>query len=162
MKPSRSVLEQLFENAPRFVSRLLIETADSYDDLIDHAEVMAAELPEAEQIELVDGHPRIGARPGSVSAASFREQGYDRDTGTAALHDRLELLNDEYERRFGFRFVVFVAGRSRMEICGLMEGRLQASREEELARGLSDVFAIARDRLTRLEPAAAAAHQETR
>src|SRR5688500_758005 len=107
MKPSRLVLEQLFENAPRFVSRLMTETADSYEKLIDCGQKVAAQLPKDEQIELLDGHPRVGARPASVSAASFREQGYDRDPGTAALQERLDLLNDEYERRFGFRFVVF-------------------------------------------------------
>ena len=36
-------------------------------------------MPEDEQIELVDAHPRLGAPPASVSAASFVEQGYDRD-----------------------------------------------------------------------------------
>lgn len=153
MQPSRSVLEQLFENAPHFVNRLWTEPADSYDDLIWRAQTIAEELPEHEQIALLNGHPRIGARPASVSAQSFREQGYDRDGGTAALQERLDELNDAYERRFGFRFVVFVAGRPRSEIAEIMESRLQASREEELARGLSDVFAIARDRWARLQPA---------
>ena len=37
-------------------------------------------MPEAEQIELIDAHPRLGAPPATVSAASYREQGYDRDT----------------------------------------------------------------------------------
>ena len=152
MQPSRAALEQLFENAPRFVERLSSESADSYEDLIDRAETIAADLSEQEQIELLDGHPRIGAMPGSVSAQSFREQGYDRDSATAALQQRLNGLNDAYERRFGFRFVIFVGGRPRSEIADVMETRLSAAREEELARGLSDVFAIARDRLTRLQP----------
>ena len=34
-------------------------------------------MPEPEQVELIDAHPRLGAPPGSVSALSFREQGYD-------------------------------------------------------------------------------------
>ena len=156
MQPSRAVLEQLFENAPRFVDRLLTEPSDSYEDLMSSAETIAQDLPEHEQIELLDGHPRIGAHPVLVSAQSFHEQGYDRDDGTAALQARLDELNDAYERRFGFRFVVFVAGRPRSEIADIMESRLRASREEELTRGLSDVFAIARERLTRLQPA----HQE--
>jgi 2-oxo-4-hydroxy-4-carboxy--5-ureidoimidazoline (OHCU) decarboxylase len=149
IQPSQSVLEQLFENAPRFVGKLLTEPAYSYEELINRAETIARELPEDEQIELLDGHPRIGAQPSSVSAQSFREQGYDHDGGTSALQERLHALNDAYERRFGFRFVIFVAGRPRSEIADIMESRLSASRDEELARGLSDVFAIARDRLMR-------------
>lgn len=158
MQPSRSILEQLFENAPRFVHRLTSETADSYDELVERAQEIARDLPDAEQVELLNGHPRIGARPSSVSAQSYVEQGFDRDIGTFALQERLDRLNEAYERRFGFRFVVFVRGRPRSEIADLMESRLQATREEELARGLSDVFAIARDRLTKLQPV----HREAR
>ena len=152
MQPSRSVLEQLFENAPRFVERLTAERVGSYEELIDRGEWLATELPEDERIELLDGHPRIGAKPSSVSATSFGEQGYDHDQGTAELQQRLDRLNAEYEKRFGFRFVVFVAGRPRSEIADVMEDRLQASRQAELRRGLSDVFAIARDRLGKLQP----------
>lgn len=152
MQPSRSVLEQLFENATQLVDRLSTQAADSYEELMDRAEEIADDLPEQDQLELLNGHPRIGARSSSVSAQSYREQGYETDVGTADLQERLDTLNDRYERRFGFRFVVFVAGRPRSEIADVMEARLQASREEELARGLSDVFAIARDRLAKLQP----------
>jgi 2-oxo-4-hydroxy-4-carboxy--5-ureidoimidazoline (OHCU) decarboxylase len=153
MQPSSSVLEQLFENAPHFVEQLAGQTADSYEELIDRAEWMAADLPEEERIELLNGHPRIGAVPSGVSATSFREQGYGHDPGTAQLQERLDRLNAQYEQRFGFRFVVFVAGRPRSEVADVMEDRLQSPREAELRRGLADVFSIARDRLSKLQPA---------
>lgn len=146
MRPSTDDLSTVFEGAPRFVQRLSDENADSWDELFDRAEVIAAQLPEQEQIELLDGHPRIGADAKSVSALSFREQRYDSDPGPAHLQGRLDRLNDEYERKFGFRFVVFVAGRQRSEIADVMAARMAAPREEELARGLSDVIAIARSR----------------
>ena len=82
------------------------------DELLERAEQIALEMPEDEQVELLDAHPRIGAAPASVSALSYREQGYDRDPGTAALQARLDRLNAATRRRFGFRFVVFVNGRS--------------------------------------------------
>jgi 2-oxo-4-hydroxy-4-carboxy-5-ureidoimidazoline decarboxylase len=109
-------------------------------------------MPEDEQIELIDGHPRIGADPATVSATSFREQGYDRSPASTdhELADRLAQLNDAYEDRFGFRFVVFVAGRPRSEIADFLESRLDADRDAELERALRDVLAIARDRLAKL------------
>ncbi len=103
-------------------------------------------MPEADQIELLNAHPRIGATPTSVSALSYREQGYDRDHDTAELQARLDRLNDQYETRFGFRFVIFVAGRPRSEIADIMQSRLDADRDEEKRRALTDVVAIARDR----------------
>lgn len=137
-----------FEGAPRFLARLA--TARPFGDeptFFARAAVIAAAMPEDEQVELIDAHPRLGAPPASVSAASFREQGYDADT-TAAVAD-LERLNRAYEERFGFRFCVFVAGRSRPELVPVLEAALHADRDAEIRRALGDVVAIARDRAHR-------------
>lgn len=146
MRPARETLEMLFENAPRFVERLAAGDYRDWEDVLARGEELARTLPEDERLELIDGHPRIGALPSSVSATSFREQGYDRDPGTAALQERLDALNSAYQERFGFRFVVFVNGRSRSTIADVIETKLEADRVVELERALSDVFAIARHR----------------
>jgi 2-oxo-4-hydroxy-4-carboxy--5-ureidoimidazoline (OHCU) decarboxylase len=78
----------------------------------------------------------------------------DRGLGEAAALERergriaakLEYLNDEYERRFGFRYCVFVAGRPRTELIPEMAAALGADRETELRRALDAVIDIARDR----------------
>ena len=150
MRPERATLEMLFENAPRFCDRLAATDFASWDDVVGRGEELVRTLPEDEQLELVDGHPRIGALPSSVSVTSYREQGYDRDPGTAELQARLDRLNDQYETRFGFRFVVFVNGRSRSTIADVIEEKLQANRDVELDRALTDVFAIARHRLANI------------
>ncbi len=154
MRPSPDVLTALFENAPRFVARLANEDVASYEELLERAEQIAAHMSEEEQVELIDGHPRIGALPSTVSALSYREQGYDQpgSTDDEPLGDRLARLNDAYEDRFGFRFCVFVAGRPRSEIADAMECRLGAPREEEIQRAVSDVFQIARSRLRTISP----------
>jgi 2-oxo-4-hydroxy-4-carboxy-5-ureidoimidazoline decarboxylase len=79
---------------------------------------------------------------------SYREQGYDREQQDAI--ETLARLNPEYEARFGFRYVIFVAGRSRSEIVPLLERALEADRGDELRRGLRDVIAIARDRAAKM------------
>ena len=146
MRAARETLTTLFEGAPRFVDRVAELDAESMEDLFYQAEWTALTMPEAEQIELLNAHPRIGAAPASVSALSYSEQGYDRDSGTAELQNRLDELNDEYEGRFGFRFVVFVNGRSRAEIADVMEQHIAAERTSEKMRALRDVIAIARSR----------------
>jgi 2-oxo-4-hydroxy-4-carboxy-5-ureidoimidazoline decarboxylase len=154
-------LAALFENAPRYLHRLARDRPfGSYEALFAHAEELALGMPEDEAIDLLDRHPRIGARPGGMSALSRREQGYADDTdgradgeaddAAARLQERLDDLNERYERRFGFRFVVFVAGRPREAIVPLLEGALRADRDAELERGLRDVVAIARDRARKL------------
>ena len=60
----------------------------------------------------------------------------------------LAYLNQVYEEKFGFRFVVFVNGRSKSEILEVLQQRLDRRREEELDTGLRELVAIARDRAT--------------
>ncbi len=63
--------------------------------------------------------------------------------------EELARLNEEYERRFGFEFVVFVDGRTRAELLPVLRERLERSRAEELETGLRALCEIARNRWTR-------------
>jgi 2-oxo-4-hydroxy-4-carboxy-5-ureidoimidazoline decarboxylase len=148
----------LFEGAPRFLRRLAdARPFGSVDVLFDRARAIAMTMPEGEQVELVDAHPRLGAAPDSVSALSYVEQGYDRGRdATSPVAAQLERLNDAYEERFGFRYCVFVAGRTREALLPDMRAALDADRAAELRRGLRAVVDIARDRYDKLarEPAA--------
>ncbi len=143
----------LFEGAPRFLRRLAgARPFETEDELFAAARVTAREMPEEEQIELLDAHPRIGPDPGTVSDLSRREQGYDTptDDDQAWVGEELQALNEAYESLFGFRFVVFVAGRPRAEIIPILERALHADRDEELRRGIDDVVFIAAERMDRL------------
>jgi 2-oxo-4-hydroxy-4-carboxy-5-ureidoimidazoline decarboxylase len=150
-----------FEGAPRFLARLA--AARPFGDvatLFDRAEAVALAMPGDEQLELLDAHPRLGAPPATVSEASFREQGYDRETTDAIAE--LARLNAEYEARFGFRFCVFVAGRPRPALVPVLRGALAADRDSEIRRALHDVVAIARDRFERAAEAREAAAEVAR
>ena len=146
----RAELTPLFEGAPRFLQRLAAARPFGSDELLlRRARQIAAGMPEAEQVELLAAHPRMGADPASMSRLSVAEQGFGDETATHIGHD-LARLNDAYERTFGFRFVIFVAGRPRAAIVALLEAALSADRDGELRRGLDDVVSIAADRLRQL------------
>jgi 2-oxo-4-hydroxy-4-carboxy--5-ureidoimidazoline (OHCU) decarboxylase len=158
----------LFERAPRFLGRLAAARPfGSWEELFERSLQIALAMPEPDQLELIDGHARLGADPAAVRARSelsFLEQGYERvasdGTGSEAAEDEgvaaeLTRLNEAYEERFGFRFVVFVAGRSREALLPLIRAALSADRVEEIRRALVDVVAIARDRRSKLERATA-------
>lgn len=135
----------LFEGAPRFLARLAAARPfGSFEALFERAEAIALAMPEREQRELIDAHPRLGAPPTSVSPMSYREQGYDRETTEAV--EALGRLNAAYERRFGFRFCVFVDGRPRSALVPELEAALRRDVTAERERALRDVVAIARDR----------------
>jgi 2-oxo-4-hydroxy-4-carboxy--5-ureidoimidazoline (OHCU) decarboxylase len=106
-------------------------------DPLGRAEEIALAAPEDEQVEALATHPRIGE-------ASSEQRGEEPEV-VAELGE----LNRAYEERFGFRFLVFVAGRSRAELLPVFRERLRRDREEELATGIRELCAIARDRWTR-------------
>ncbi|MDQ3379599.1 MAG: 2-oxo-4-hydroxy-4-carboxy-5-ureidoimidazoline decarboxylase [Actinomycetota bacterium] len=136
---SAEQLAELFEGRTRFVERLA-----EIEDPLEHADDVIATLTEEEKIEALRAHPAIGAK--GLSARSAAEQGSDSDP---AVLSELAYLNQVYEEKFGFRFVVFVAGRPKLEILRVLGERIGNAREEELETGLRELVAIARDRWTR-------------
>jgi len=144
----------LFEGARGFLERLA--AARPFES--DHAFLAAARevartMPEADQVELLNAHPPLGDDPAAVSRASFEEQGYeslDAADERQPVLEELAMLNEVYEGRFGFRYVVFVAGRPLSAMGPLIEAAMRNDRAAELGRGLDDVIDIAADRLGRL------------
>jgi 2-oxo-4-hydroxy-4-carboxy-5-ureidoimidazoline decarboxylase len=148
----------LFEGAKGFLGRLAVARPfGTTDAMFATARTIAHEMPEDEQIELIDAHPRLGAPPGSVSALSYVEQGYAADAAqeaadaeAARVAAELERLNSAYEERFGFRYCVFVAGRPRAALLPEMSAALTADRDAEIHRALDAVVDIARARYATL------------
>ncbi len=149
-----AALAPLFEGAPRFLDRLVATRPfGDPETMFERARAIAHAMPEAEQLELIDAHPRLGAPPGSVSSFSFVEQGYDRDAPElaataerASVADELDRRNAAYEAKFGFRYCVYVAGRPREALLPGMEAALAADRDDEIARAIDAVVDIAADR----------------
>jgi 2-oxo-4-hydroxy-4-carboxy-5-ureidoimidazoline decarboxylase len=129
---NREELAELFGGPSALVDQLA-ET----EDPLGGAEEVALSLDEADRAAALEQHPRIGE-------PSLEQRGED----PAVLTD-LAYLNQVYEEKFGFRFVVFVAGRSRAELLPVLRERLERSREEELETGMRELVAIARDRWQR-------------
>ena len=134
---SEDELAELFEGRTALVERLA-----ALEDPLGRARELAHGLSAAEQKEVLDAHPPIGARAG-MSKRSATEQGTDDDPAVLA---ELADLNRAYEDRFGFRFVVFVNRRPRRDILPILRERLERTREQELATGVDELVQIAIDR----------------
>ena len=125
-------LAALFSGRTAFVERLA-----ALDDPLGRAPGVALELTDDERFEALAAHPRIGE-------PSPEQRGEDPEV-LAELAD----LNRTYEEKFGFRFVVFVNGRSRAELVPVLRERLERTREQELETGVDELIAIAQDRWSR-------------
>jgi hypothetical protein len=121
-------LARLFSGRTRLVDELA-----RHEDPLGVADEVAVALPEEDKVAALSMHPRIGE-------ASPEQHG--------EVPEELGELNRAYEAKFGYPFVVFVAGRSRDKLVPVLRERLERTREEELATGLRELVAIARDRWT--------------
>jgi len=132
-------LAELFEGRTRLVEKLA-----EHDDPLGSARDVISQLSEGEKLEALNAHPAIGAK--KLSSRSAGEQGGDAD---AVVLTELAYLNQVYEEKFGFRFVVFVNRRRKVEILEVLRERLERGRDEELDTAVQELVAIAEDRWRR-------------
>ena len=115
----------------------LVELLAEREDPLGAARGVIAELSDEDRAAALAAHPRIGE-------PSPEQRGED-----PAVLAELAYLNQVYEEKFGFRFVVFVDRRSRAELLPVLQERLARTRDEELETGLEELVRIAEDRWRR-------------
>ncbi|KAI9503974.1 hypothetical protein GGI25_000856 [Coemansia spiralis] len=148
------VISLLFEPTALLTHRIYESRPfQSYDQLLDRADELIKELSPLEQLEVVNAHPRIGEKATSLSALSRIEQG-NASANEDEVLAKWARLNKEYEDKYGFRFVVFVNGRSKESLFPIVEERIaHGDKNKELVTGLSEMVDIARDRARKLQAA---------
>ena len=117
------------------------------ETLLDAADYEWLRLSELDWMEAFGAHPRIGER--TESPVSLREQSavYSADEKIARA---IATANADYDRRFGFIFLVFATGKTPEQILALMKSRLMNPREVEIRIAVGEQMKITRLRLRNL------------
>ncbi|TDZ76862.1 2-oxo-4-hydroxy-4-carboxy-5-ureidoimidazoline decarboxylase [Mycobacteroides salmoniphilum] len=115
--------------------------------LYNRADLILAELTDSDLDEALDGHPRIGERPDN--AASRQEQSGVAGADAAVL-ERLKECNAEYEKRFGYVYLVFANGRPAGELLAILQERLKNDPQNERRVMRMELGKINRSRLVRM------------
>lgn len=119
-------------------------------------------MHEEDWLEAFSHHPRIGeSAPAAGGSAMSRAWSSGEQAGAATGGDAARIglarLNAEYERRFGFIYIVCATGKSAGELMELAQTRLHHDRETELRIAAEEQRKITRLRLEKLlDPVAAA------
>jgi 2-oxo-4-hydroxy-4-carboxy-5-ureidoimidazoline decarboxylase len=107
------------------------------------------EATEKEMLEAFSGHPQIGdmeALRNKYAETAGQEQGQIVGADETILMLLAE-RNDDYLRKFGFIFIVCASSKSAAEMLGLLEARINNTRETELANGAREQALIMKLRL---------------
>jgi OHCU decarboxylase len=106
------------------------------------------------KLALVRAHPDLAGRAaiaGDLTHASRSEQsGAGLDRCTPEEYRRFQELNAAYKEKFGFPFILAVAGRTRQEILAAFEARIGNDPMTEFQTALEQINRIAVIRLERL------------
>jgi OHCU decarboxylase len=115
--------------------------------LLDAADREWLRLGELDWMEAFGAHPRIGER--SNSPASRQEQAAVYASGDAMTR-ALAVANAEYDKRFGFIYIVFATGKTPEQILENLEKRLGNTRDLEIRNAVAEQMKITRHRLQRM------------
>lgn len=113
------------------------------------------ELSESDWLEAFSGHPKIGdmnslrAKFGGDHEASEKEQSGITEASEDTLRE-LSRLNQVYEERHGFIFIVCATGKSALGMLDLLRDRVNCSRYEELNTAAQEQWKITKLRLEAL------------
>jgi OHCU decarboxylase len=108
----------------------------SVEELSLAADRVWSTMQEADWLEAFACHPRIGERKaaahaGKQSTAWSKQEQARATTAAGSVLDELAELNELYEQRFGFTYIVCATGKSAEEMLAILRRRLASSREAE-------------------------------
>ena len=110
---------------------------------------VADRMAEADWLEAFGAHPRIGEKKSDERGWSSLEQARVADA-TRATREALAQVNQAYEDRHGFKYIVCATGKSAEEMLAIARERLDADRATELARAADEQRKITDLRLEKL------------
>jgi len=127
----------------------------SLNELFAAAERVWWSLDSQDWLEAFHGHPKIGekkaAAPTAVEAQQWSEdeQSGIRDSAQQTL-DALAKLNQTYEEKFGYIFIVCASGKSSEEMLAILRDRLKNNPADELRIAAAEQAKITQLRLRKL------------
>ncbi|MEP9392181.1 MULTISPECIES: 2-oxo-4-hydroxy-4-carboxy-5-ureidoimidazoline decarboxylase [Gordonia] len=146
----RQAIGTLYDCCSSSIWALRVARARPFVDdeaLLEYADLILAELTEADLDEALAGHPRIGDRPDNAS--SQREQSGVAGADPAVLAE-LKDLNRAYDEKFGHVYLVFANGRPAAELLAILKERIRNDAATERRVMRMELAKINRARLQRM------------
>lgn len=125
------------------------------DDLFAKADAIWSKCERADFLEAFSHHPKIGdvenLRRRFAETAHWSEgEQSGMNQASDAVIARLAEANAEYEKKFGYIFIVCATGKSASEMLAILESRLGNGPEEEIRIAAGEQAKITRIRLEKL------------
>ncbi|PKM08997.1 MAG: OHCU decarboxylase [Gammaproteobacteria bacterium HGW-Gammaproteobacteria-4] len=150
-----ATLGGIFEHSPWVAERVFAQRPFAGVGALHEAMCAVVDAASAaEQLALIRAHPQLAGKAAvrkELTAASLSEQqGAGLGQCSPDEFARITELNDAYQQRFGFPFILAVRGHTRDSIIAAMAERIDNPPEHEHDKALRQIARIARFRLADL------------
>ena len=140
----------------RWAERMIVDRPfASLEDLIEKADRIWWSLDPGDWLEAFLSHPKIGEKKAAATTSeqskqwSAAEQAGIADAANSTLA-KLAELNQKYQDKFGYIFIVCASGKSSEEMLTILGSRLENDSDEELRIAAAEQAKITRLRLQKL------------
>ena len=146
-----SLFGEIFEKTEWIAEKLLEHKPfKDKDDLINKMFQIYEATQKNDILDILRSHPKLAIEKNLTQYSSKEQSLANLKNCTEAEYEEFKTLNNEYEKKFGFPFIIAVKGKDRIEILNNFRQRINNDVELEFKEAKSQVKKIALFRLNEL------------
>lgn len=146
-----NIMGGVYEMSPWVAERTWPEQPfSSIGDVQETMEQVVQNASREEKLTLLRAHPDLGERAEMTEASQKEQASAGLDQLSPDQYEAFQRLNEAYQDKFEFPFIMAVKDESPSTIRKAMEERIDHSKSEEFRTALNEVNTIARFRLEEL------------
>ena len=146
-----SMFGVIFEKTQWIAEKLFdLKPFKNKDDLINKMIQIYETSSNNETLKILNAHPKLAVEKNLTDHSSKEQSRANLKNCTQEEYDEFKILNNNYEKKFGFPFIIAVKGKNKTEILNNFRQRINNGVELEFKESKKQVKKIALFRLEEL------------
>ena len=146
-----SMFGVIFEKTQWIAEKLFdLKPFKDKDDLINKMIQIYETSSNNETLKILNAHPKLAVEKNLTDHSNKEQSRANLKNCTQEEYDEFKILNNNYEKKFGFPFIIAVKGKDKIEILNNFRQRINNSVELEFKESKKQVKKIALFRLEEL------------
>ena len=146
-----SMFGVIFEKTQWIAEKLFdLKPFKDKDDLINKMIQIYENSSNNETLKILNAHPKLAVEKNLTDHSSKEQSRANLKNCTQEEYDEFKILNNNYEKKFGFPFIIAVKGKDKIEILNNFRQRINNDVELEFKESKKQVKRIALFRLEEL------------
>ena len=146
-----SMFGVIFEKTQWIAEKLFdLKPFKDKDDLINKMIQIYETSSNNEALKILNAHPKLAVEKNLTEHSNKEQSRANLKNCTQEEYDEFKILNNNYEKKFGFPFIIAVKGKDKIEILNNFRQRINNDVEFEFKEAKSQVKKIALFRLNEI------------